>query len=357
MRIVGEPTSSAPAEAQGVWPRVIPFIVLTFGLTWLLDLAIQLHGGLAQRSTLVALQLQMLIPAASVILLGFVSTRYGPARVRESTGQARLFFYFFLALTVCYVAIAAVSMGTPDLAVALTGAGSILALLSVVVLLVLRLAKGRASFVRAGLSFGRPIHWLVFGLGIVAFYAAMTALNWVFGLGLVPDRTPLVASSGMSLEVFLIVGAVQTVIVNAFLGIVIAFGEEYGWRGFLQGELIKLGRVRGVLAVGITWGLWHAPIIAMGYNYPGYPVIGIFLMIAFCVVTGFVLGYAVLKTGSIWLSAFLHALTNQTVAFLIAIVYAPRDRVLQFDAGIYGVILGALIVLLILRDPIWKAKG
>ncbi len=350
-----EPTASAPAEAPGVWLRVIPFIVLAFGLTWLLDLAIWLRGGLAQPFTALALQLQMLIPASSVILLGLFSPRFGSGRVRESTGQARRFFYFFLLLAAAYVVCAAAAMVLPDPLPALV-VGQALTFVGIIGLLVLRLAKGRETFTRAGLTFGKPIHWLAYGAAIVAFYSLMAALNRLFGLGSVPDRSALLQSTGMPPEVFLVLAAVQTVVVGPFLGLVITFGEEYGWRGFLQGELVKLGRVRGVLAVGVIWGLWHAPVIAMGYNFPGYPVIGIFVMVAFCVVAGFVLGYAVLKTGSVWLSAFAHAITNQVVAFLLAIVYLPRDPVLQFDGGIYGILIGALIVVLILRDPVWKAK-
>ena len=59
---------------------------------------------------------------------------------------------------------------------------------------------------------------------------------------------------------------------------IVAFGEEYGWRGYLQSELFKLGRVRGVLLLGVIWGAWHWPLILMGYNYPGYPLLGVVLM-------------------------------------------------------------------------------
>ena len=28
------------------------------------------------------------------------------------------------------------------------------------------------------------------------------------------------------------------------------------------------------LVIGFFWGLWHLPLIAAGYNYPGHPVAG-----------------------------------------------------------------------------------
>jgi membrane protease YdiL (CAAX protease family) len=141
------------------------------------------------------------------------------------------------------------------------------------------------------------------------------------------------------------------------MALLIAFGEEYGWRGYLQGELVKMGRIRGILLVGIIWGLWHAPVILMGHNYPGYPVAGVFLMTVYTVLLGFVLGYAVLKTGSVWLAAYLHALNNQVYGYLSGIVYTPNDPVFAFGGGIYGLAALAVVVLLILRDPIWHEGG
>ena len=49
----------------------------------------------------------------------------------------------------------------------------------------------------------------------------------------------------------------------SFLAIVIAFGEEYGWRGYLQSELFKLGPMRGVLVLGVIWGAWHSPLLGI----------------------------------------------------------------------------------------------
>jgi hypothetical protein len=60
-------TNSAPN-----WRHVAAFLGLTFGLTWLLDLAIYLHGGLATPGMVSVLQLQMLLPAFSAIVLGLL---------------------------------------------------------------------------------------------------------------------------------------------------------------------------------------------------------------------------------------------------------------------------------------------
>ena len=69
------------------------------------------------------------------------------------------------------------------------------------------------------------------------------------------------APPGISSNIFLISAGLQTVLLAPILAIVIAFGEEYGWRGYLQTELFKFGRVRGVLLVGVIWGVWHWPLV------------------------------------------------------------------------------------------------
>ncbi len=70
-----------------------------------------------------------------------------------------------------------------------------------------------------------------------------------------------------------------------------------------------------------------------------------------------VLGYAVLRTGSVLLAAYLHALNNQVVAFIVALGFRPFDPAFSFGIGIYGIATLAIVALLILRDPIWRGKG
>ena len=76
------------------------FLGLTFGLTWLLDLAIYLRGGLATAGVTTILQLQMLLPAFSAIVLGLFFFRGSPIYRGRPTGRGRWFYYYFLALTV-----------------------------------------------------------------------------------------------------------------------------------------------------------------------------------------------------------------------------------------------------------------
>ena len=60
-----------------------------------------------------------------------------------------------------------------------------------------------------------------------------------------------------------------TVLVNFFLSVVAFFGEEYGWRYYLQPLLQKkFGLKGGVILLGCVWAVWHLPI-ALGNHGQG----------------------------------------------------------------------------------------
>jgi membrane protease YdiL (CAAX protease family) len=53
----------------------------------------------------------------------------------------------------------------------------------------------------------------------------------------------------------------------------LAFGEEFGWRGYLLPRLLPLGEVKAAVIVGLIWGPWHLPVLIVGLNYPGQSII------------------------------------------------------------------------------------
>jgi membrane protease YdiL (CAAX protease family) len=341
------------------WRHMGAFLGLTFGLTWLLNLAIYLRGGLVAPGMVPLLQLQMLLPAFSAIVLGLLFFPESPIYHGRSAGPGRWFYYYFLLLTLVY-AVGALGVWLGWTSSTLTPVFAIvplaLAVLGLLVLVVLRATAGREAMARVWLSWGNWRYYLLFGLGIVGFYVLQAALNAAFGLGgaqLVPLPTP----PGFNPALFPILGAVQTVLLAPILVIVLGFGEEYGWRGYLQSELVTLGRVPGVLLVGVIWGAWHWPLILMGYNYPGHPLLGVVLMTLYTTGLAVVLGYAVLRSGSILLAAYLHALNNQVANFIVALGFRPYDSAFSFGIGIYGIATLAVVVLLIFRDPIWRGSG
>ena len=348
-------TTSAPTTN---WFRVAWFLGLAFGLTWLVDLVLYLTGGLTNPDTKLLLQFQMLLPAFSAMLLQTFFFKDSPIFYTSNRGSSRWFVYFYFLLTGLYLVGSIISLIQPGLGTTLTSLLLIPSFLGLILLVVLRLKGGKQTFVEAGMAGGKARIWFGYGLGVVAFFAFQTWLNYFFKLGTVVDLKtafPQMAASNMPATILLLSIALNAVLVGPFLGLIITFGEEYGWRGFLQTELIHLGRVRGVLLLGVIWGIWHWPVIWMGYNYPGQPLLGSLFMVAYCIILAYFLAYAVFKSKGIWTAAYLHALSNQTLGFFFLAVVVPTSTLYSFGVGLPGLLLGAIVVLWLLRDPVWKA--
>lgn len=143
------------------------------------------------------------------------------------------------------------------------------------------------------------------------------------------------------LLLFLLVGLVGACTVN----VPFMLGEELGWRGYLWQRTRHWSRAHRVLFTGIVWGLWHAPLIAMGHNYPGYPLAGMGMMVLFCLALSVLFDLTRERTGSVWSSCVLHGLINGTAG--AATIFAWNGHVLVGSiAGVAGCIAGVLVAVL-----------
>ncbi len=121
--------------------------------------------------------------------------------------------------------------------------------------------------------------------------------------------------SADTLKTLLVAQLGIAVVLGPALNILTTFGEEWGWRGYLVPKVAtRLRIVPTVVVTGVIWGLWHAPLTALGHNYgvgyPGWPVTGILAMCAFCVATGTFLTYVTVRTGSCLAAAIGHGALN-----------------------------------------------
>ena len=115
-----------------------------------------------------------------------------------------------------------------------------------------------------------------------------------------------------------------------------ALGEELGWRGFLLPELLPMGQWKAVLISGVIWGLWHAPAIWQGLNYPTVnPWLGVLMMVAFTVLTGTILSWLYLETRSPWAPALGHGALN-------AVASLPMLFLVGVDISIGGTIASVI---------------
>jgi len=172
-----------------------------------------------------------------------------------------------------------------------------------------------------------------------------------------PALRELMAKAGQSppipLETLVALQIVQALTVAVPINAAFAFGEEFGWRGYLLPRLMeRLGSWSGLLAHGAIWGLWHAPIIALtGYNYPRHPYLGVLWFIVFCTLLGVIFGWLRLASRSVWPPTVAHAALN-------AIAALPLILLPGVDAAVGGTLWSPIgWVVLLLAIAILQVTG
>lgn len=155
---------------------------------------------------------------------------------------------------------------------------------------------------------------------------------------------------------------------------VLFFGEEFGWRGYLIPQLEKLMPTPAAVIVGgAVWGVWHAPLTVQGHNfgvdYPGFPYLGILFMTLDCIFMGAFLTYITKKTSSVWPAAIAHGINNGGGVMLLLLFISPdaeigagavpeADIISQWLLYLIPVaVLGTVCYILLCRDYIKERKN
>jgi membrane protease YdiL (CAAX protease family) len=124
------------------------------------------------------------------------------------------------------------------------------------------------------------------------------------------------------------------VLITAILATPILWGEEFGWRGYLQPRLFPGKPVLAAIATGIIWAVWHYPLIFRGYNYGADYAVGSVVFIGFCILISFIFGWLVEKTGSIWSSSLAHSATNAIGGSLTLLLFGATNPTVVSYAGL-----------------------
>ena len=134
------------------------------------------------------------------------------------------------------------------------------------------------------------------------------------------------------------------------------FGEEFGWRGYLQPKLMPLGGRKAMLLMGVIWGMWHWPLTIQGHNYgleySGYPWAGMLMMLVFTTALGTFLGWVTLRSGSVWPAVIGHAAINGMGALPALFTLGQPNMLLgPMVAGIIGGIGFIALALVLFIHP------
>ncbi len=111
---------------------------------------------------------------------------------------------------------------------------------------------------------------------------------------------------------------------SALLVTPLLWGEEFGWRGYLQPRLFPGRPLLAAVVTGIIWGTWHYPLNIRGYNYPEHPLLGLLLFPVSCILMSIIFGWLNTRSTSIWTVCVAHSATNAIGGSLTLLLFTGR---------------------------------
>ena len=131
----------------------------------------------------------------------------------------------------------------------------------------------------------------------------------------------------------------SAVTMGAAINTPLLLSEELGWRGWVWDHLRPAGFWKATGITGLLWGIWHAPIIAMGYNYPSLSGgSAVLLFIVFCIIFSPIFSYVREKSGSVWAACVLHGTIN-ALAGVALMAQTSADMPWRGVVGIGGLLI------------------
>lgn len=308
------PVPSEPTEPVAVSGRWIGlFVAVAFVLAWLVALPLWLGGGLADPLAGIVLLVMMYTPAAAtgVVLLA-------RRRVHGATGGAEL--------------LRELGVWPPR------PLGRILGLTIAAVVAV-------PVIVIAGVLVSALLGLVTLDLREFSGFAALIEETGVDLAG-VDVRT-------------LVLAQLVSIPLGAVLNALFAFGEEVGWRGWLLPALRPRGVWPALIISGAIWGLWHTPVILLGYNFGRTDQLGVVAMVVGCVAWGILLGWTRLRSGSIWPAVLGHGALNAAAGAITLFMAAGAtfEPLLAGPLGLVTVAVIAVVVVLLVLTGQFGREG
>lgn len=308
-----QPAPIDPSLHRVPWGAVALFVLLAYGLAWLVTLPLWRVDPEASGSQLLAgllAPVMMLTPGVATLILVFLGRT-------PRTQRARFLGLWPLrpAKRVVWMTVAAL-FGT--------------------------LAIGFAAVGVAALC-----GWVTLDLANFSGFVALNEAALPEGIdpGMLPPAGLLIALQLAMLPL----GA----LLNSFL----ALGEELGWRGWLLPALRPLGTWPALVLSGAIWGVWHAPLTLLGHNYGLFDWRGVALMTINCVLWGVLFGWLRLRTGSVWPAVLAHGALNAVggIVLLFAAAGGEIRAELASVVGLAGwIVVGSVIAVLALTGQFKK---
>lgn len=202
----------------------------------------------------------------------------------------------------------------------------------------------REGFKDAGLRFNFRTGWSYYLWAVLAPIAAcVMAVALAGALGLE------VSLGALSLE------NIIAWIVGTLVWTPILFGEEFGWRGYLQHRLAPNSPLLAAVLMGLIWGIWHYALVLAGIVMSANPL-ALLIYPFYCMTGSVILGWLRDKSQSVWPACLAHAVGNVIVTGALGGLLPQVSDLSTFVYRMIGYAVVALVLVFSRRVP-WRDAG
>lgn len=314
------------------------FVVVNFGITILMGFLMAISSRKGNDVSIFA-SAQMMYPAAAVILALLLTT----GKEKKKPGK---FFITYLVTAGISTLLTIGSVFFPsDMWFLAENYALILGSILSWIMLLWEKKEVRDDY---GLRFGG--HKVKQSFLMMLLFLALYILRLV--LASIPDGLGELGIILIAPETWI---TMAVLVINFYLAFIAFFGEEYGWRFFLQPMLQRrFGLKSGVILLGVIWGLWHLPLNVFLYS-PDTWVYSILLHQITCITFSVFFGYAYCKTGNLWVPIVIHYINNNMGVALIQSADIG-NQVYSWQDVLMLLILNGIVFMPFLFTKVYKKK-
>lgn len=166
-----------------------------------------------------------------------------------------------------------------------------------------------------------------------------------------PEVLEQLEAQGLTYPLYILISVVGCLTYAPLVNMILAAGEEAGWRGFLYPQLkAKFGKKRGWLIGGIIWGIWHWPAMWLigyeyGTDYVGFPIVGMLVFCIFTTAAGILCDWLYEKTDCIWIPSVFHGAVNAAGTLPLALCITNTGSSILLGPAPNGVLAGLPMIM------------
>lgn len=166
-----------------------------------------------------------------------------------------------------------------------------------------------------------------------------------------PEVLEQLEAQGLTYPLYILISVVGCLTYAPLVNMILAVGEEAGWRGYLYPQLkAKFGKRKGWLLGGVIWGMWHWPVIWLigyeyGTDYIGFPIVGMLVFCIFTTVIGILCDWLYEKSKCIWIPSIFHGAINAVAAIPLALCVTDTGSGRLLGPAPNGVLAGLPLII------------